>query len=287
MALVVNSNLSSLNALNNLNRTNKSLSDTFGRISSGLRINKAADDAAGLAVAENLDAGVRSLGVAKRNANDGIAVVQTAEGATNEVAEILKRMRELAVQSSSETLESTERAYVQTEYTQLKDEIQRISIVTEFNGIGLTRGAATNTGNIAGKTGIDVQVGMYNTTDDRINISLGDIGMSALALDTGAASVTLGTVAGAKSAIDTIDNALDTVNTYRSTYGAVQNRLDSAVRSLDTYSENLKAAESQIRDADFAHEAAEMSKQQIMQQAGTAILGQANQINQGALRLIG
>ena len=128
---------------------------------------------------------------------------------------------------------------------------------------------------------------MYNTTDDRVSVSLGDLGMSALALDTGAASISLGTAAQAQTAITTIDNALNTVNDYRSTYGAVQNRLESSIRSLDTYSENLKAAESQIRDADFAHEAAEMSKQQIMQQAGTAILAQANQINQGAVRLIG
>ena len=279
MALVVNSNLSSLNALNNLNRTNGKLSETFGRISSGLRINKAADDAAGLAVAENLDAGVRSLGMAKRNANDGIAVVQVAEGATNEVAEILKRMRELAVQSSSETLESTERTYVQAEYTQLHSEIDRISDVTEFNGIKLTNSSNTQ---------LDVQVGMYNTTDDRIAVKLGDIstgGVSGLGI--GTASVSLNSAGSAQAAITLIDTALDTVNTYRSTYGAVQNRLDSSIRSLDTYSENLKAAESQIRDADFAHEAAEMSKQQIMQQAGTAILGQANQINQGALRLIG
>ena len=278
MSMVVNSNLSSLNALNNLNRTNKSLSDTFGRISSGLRINKAADDAAGLAVAENLDAGVRSLGMAKRNANDGIAVIQVAESATNEVANVLKRMRELAVQSSSETLESTERAYIQTEYTQLKSEIDRISDVTEFNGISLTN--ATN-------TSLDVQVGMNNTTDDRIAVTLGDLGTSALALDTGAASISLGTAASAQAAITTLDNALNSLNDYRSPYGAVQTRLESSIRSLDTYSENLKAAESQIRDADFAQEAAEMSKQQIMQQAGTAILAQANSINQGAVRLIG
>jgi flagellin len=283
MALVVNSNLSSLNALNNLNRTNGNLSDTFGRISSGLRINKAADDAAGLAVAENLDAGVRSLGMAKRNANDGIAVVQVAEGATNEVAEILKRMRELAVQSSSETLESTERQYVQTEYTQLQSEVDRIATVTEFNGIGLTRGAATHN-SVQGKTAVDVQIGMYNTTDDRVAVSLGNLeAATALSLD----GVDLSGAGSAQASITVIDNALNSVNNYRSTYGAVQNRLDSAIRSLDTYSENLKAAESQIRDADFAHEAAEMSKQQIMQQAGTAILGQANQINQGALRLIG
>jgi flagellin len=279
MALVVNSNLSSLNALNNLNRTNKSLSDTFGRISSGLRINKAADDAAGLAVAENLDAGIRSLGMAKRNANDGIAVIQTAEGATNEVAEVLKRMRELAVQSSSETLESTERTYIATEYDQLESEIDRIANVTGFNGLNLTDRADSS-------SVLNVQVGMYNTTDDRIGVTFGNIsaGVSGLSLS---GTVSLNTAAGAQSAISVIDNALDTVNTYRATYGATQNRLDSAIRSLDTYSENLKAAESQIRDADFAHEAAEMSKQQIMQQAGTAIMGQANQINQGALRLIG
>jgi flagellin len=286
MALVVNHNQSSLNALNNLNRTNRSLSATFGRISSGLRINKAADDAAGLGVAENLAAGIQSLGMAKRNANDGIAVVQVAEGATNEVANILKRMRELAVQSSSETLEGTERAYVQTEYTQLKDEINRIATVTEFNGIGLTRGTAAHS-TVAGKQNVDVQVGMYNTTDDRIDITLGDLTtVSGLGM-TGANSVSLNSAASAQQAISIIDTALDTVNNYRSTYGAVQNRLDSSIRSLDTYTENLQAAESQIRDADFAHEAAEMSKQQIMQQAGTAILGQANQINQGALRLIG
>ena len=278
MAMVVNSNLSSLNALNNLNRTNKSLSDTFGRISSGLRINKAADDAAGLAVAENLDAGVRSLGMAKRNANDGIAVIQVAESATNEVANVLKRMRELAVQSSSETLESTERAYIQTEYTQLHSEIDRIADVTEFNGISLTNAANTT---------LSVQVGMYNTTDDRVSVNLGDLsttGTSGLGLT---ASISLGSVVSAQAAIDQLDSALNTVNDYRSTYGAVQNRLESAIRSLDTYSENLKAAESQIRDADFAQEAAEMSKQQIMQQAGTAILAQANSINQGAVRLIG
>jgi flagellin len=282
MALVVNNNLAALNSLNQLNRTNQALSRTFGRISSGLRINRAGDDAAGLAVAENLDAGVRSLYAAKRNANDGIAVIQIAEGATNEVANILKRMRELAVQSASETLASTERNYIQTEYVQLESEINRISDVTEFNGVGLTRGT-TGSGN----TGLDVQIGMYNTNDDRVTVSLGNLqaGVSGMGLTNN--SISLGSVASAQLAITQIDLAIDTVNTYRSTYGAIQNRLESTVRNLDTYSENLRAAESQIRDADFAYEAAEMSKLQIMQQAGTAILGQANQINQGAVRLIG
>jgi flagellin len=275
--MVVNSNMSSLNALNNLNRTNQGLSDTFGRISSGLRINKAADDAAGLAVAENLDAASRSLGMAKRNANDGIAVIQVAESATNEVSNILKRMRELAVQSSSETLESTERAYIQTEYTQLNSEIDRIADVTEFNGISLANRADAS-------SVLSVQVGMNNTADDRIGVTFGNL---QAATGLGLGSVNLSVSGDAQSAIATIDTALNSVNDYRSTYGAVENRLDSSIRSLDTYSENLKAAESQIRDADFAHEAAEMSKQQIMQQAGTAILAQANQINQGAVRLIG
>jgi flagellin len=284
MALVVNNNLSSLNALNNLNRTNRSLSATMGRISSGLRINKAADDGAGLGVAENFEAGVQSLRMAKRNAHDGIAVIQVAEAAANEVGDVLKRMRELAVQSSSETLESTERQYVQAEYTELRSEIARIANITEFNGIGLTRG--TNTG---GVTGVDVQVGMYNTTDDRIDIGLGDLtlGSSGLGLTGGVGDVSLGSVTSAQIAMDRIDLALDSVNNYRSTYGAVQNRLDSAIRNLDTYTENLSAAESQIRDADFAHEAAELARHQIMQQAGTAILSQATKINQGALRLIG
>jgi len=284
MALVVRTNLSSLNSLNALNRTNRALSETFGRISSGLRINKAGDDAAGLAVAENLDAAVRSLNMARRNTNDGLGVVQIAEGATNEVANILKRMRELAVQSSSETLASTERAYVDTEFDQLRLEIDRIANVTEFNGVGLTRGVGLNGATIAGVTGLDVQVGMFNTTDDRITVSLGDLRQGT---GLGLSGLDLGAVGNAQTAITVLDTALDSVNTYRATYGAVTNRLESTVRNLETYSENLKAAESQIRDADFAHEAAEMSKQQIMQQAGTAILGQANQINQGAVRLLG
>jgi flagellin len=287
MALVVNTNMASTNALNNLNRTNRTLSKTFGRISSGLRINRAGDDAAGLAVAENLDAAHRSLNMARRNVNDGLGVIQIAEGAANEVANNLKRMRELAVQSSSETLASTERQYIQSEYTQLESEIERIANVTEFNGVGLSRGASTNAGGALGLTSLDVQVGMYNTTDDRISITLGDLTVGASGLGLTSNTVSLGSAVSAQAALDRLDVAIDSVNTYRSNFGALQNRLESSLRNLETYSENLKAAESQIRDADFAFEAAEMSKQQIMQQAGTAVLGQANQINQGAVRLLG
>jgi flagellin len=281
MAFVVNNNISSLNALNNLNRTNKGLASSMGKISSGLRINKAADDAAGLAVSENLDTQARSLDQASRNANDGISLIQVAEGASNEVAEIIKRMKELAVQSASETLASTERGYVQSEFTELRSEIARIATVTEFNGIGLTRGTAVHSG-VTGLSSVTVQVGAFNTTDDRITISLGDLGSTSLNLQ----GISLNSATSAQAALSNLETALSSVNTHRAGYGSVQNRIESSIRGTQTYSENLKSAKSQIKDADFAYEAARMARNQIMQQAGTAVLAQANQINQGALRLI-
>jgi len=275
MALTVNTNTASMNALTNLNRTSRSLGSTFQRISSGLRINKAADDAAGMAVAENLNASYRSGRVAMRNINDGVSVVQIAEGATSEVVNIVKRMRELAVQSSSETLDDDERQYIQEEYVQLTTEIDRIAQSTEFNGTALGDGSTTQ---------LDVQVGINNTANDRIAINVGDLRSTVIGLDT--ASIDMSTATGAQSAMDTLDTALDTVSSYRSTYGAVQNRLDSSLRNMETYTENLAAAESQIRDADFAYETAEMAKDQILQQAGVSVLAQANTINQGALSLL-
>jgi len=279
MALVVNSNPVSQNALGNLNRTNRSLQSSFSKISSGLRITQAADDAAGLGVAENLKSEQMSLRQAHRNTNDGISVIQTAEGATNEVSDILKRMRELAVQSSSETLHNNERAYIQDEFSELTKEVDRIAAVTEFNGIALGNNASGSAGG-----SIDVQVGIHNTGNDRIAISLGDLRASTLKVDTG--NVDMSNVASAQAAITTLDTAMDSVNTYRSDYGAVQNRLESALNNLETYTENVATSESRIRDADFAFETAEMSKFQIMQQAGVAVLGQANGLAQGALRLI-
>lgn len=276
MSMVINTNSVSLNAQGNLAKTSRGLSSTFENISSGLRINNAADDAAGLAVAENLDAEQRSLRQAHRNTNDGISVIQTAEGATNEVGDMLKRMRELAVQSSSETLADSERAYIQDEFTQLTEEVDRIADVTEFNGQSLA--------NVSGGGTMNVQVGIHNSTDDRIAITLGDLSADTLKVDSG--NMKLSTSASAQEAITAIDTAIDSVNKHRSNYGAVQNRLESALNNLETYTENVATAESRIRDADFAHETAEMSKFQIMQQAGTAILGQANGLGQGALRLI-
>jgi len=278
MGLVVNSNTTAMNALGNLNRTQRGLTSSFAKISSGMRINSASDDGAGLAVAENLEAESRSLNQAQRNTHDGISVIQTAEGATNEVADILKRMRELAVQSSSETLHNNERAYIQDEFSELTKEVDRIAAVTEFNGIAL--GNAKN-------AGLDVQVGIHNTGDDRIKVNLGDLRATSLGVDNSGSGIQLDTVTGARTALTKIDNALDTINGYRSDYGAVQNRLESALNNLEVYDENIQGAESRIRDADFASETAEMQKFQIMQQAGVAILSQANGISQGALRLIG
>jgi flagellin len=276
MALTVNTNVSSMAALGHLNRTNANLESTFSRISSGLRINKAGDDAAGLAVAENLAAEQQSLRQAARNTNDGISVIQTAEGATNEVADILKRMRELAVQSSSDTLANSERAYIQDEYGQLTQEVDRISAVTNFNGVELANGS---------KSSLSVQVGIFNTADDRISISLGDLRSTSLGVDSG--NMSLANAASAQATLTALDSSIDSINKIRSDFGSVQNRLESSLNNLHSYTENLAGAESRIRDADFAYETAQMSKYQTMQQAGIAILGQANGLTQGALRLIG
>ena len=275
MALIVNTNIPAMNSLNHLNRTNNNLTGALGRISSGLRITQASDDAAGLAVAENLDSSYRSLQQAARNINDGIGIISTAEGAANEVSIILKRMRELAVQSSSETLADPERVYVQDEYLQLASEIDRIADVTEFNGVYLARGDYVD---------LEVQAGIFDAPSSRIAIPLGDLRSTALGVDI--ASVSLLTSADAQNSLGAIETALEAVNSVRSVFGASQNRLESSLRNIDTYSLNLKSAESQIRDADLAKETADMTKFQIMQQAGVAILAQANQISQQAVRLL-
>ncbi|MED5369509.1 MAG: flagellin [Myxococcota bacterium] len=275
MALTVNTNVSALQAGTALNRNTRSLSSSFRKLSSGLRVSKAADDAAGLAVAENLEAASRSADVAKRNTNDGISLLATAEGAANETGSILKRMRELAVQSSSETLDDDERAYIQDEFEELTAEVDRIANVTEFNGVALADGTNTQ---------IDVQVGIDGSADSRITISLGDMTASALGVDTG--SVDLSTASSAQTAIDTIDTAIDSVSATRSKFGASENRLNSALNNLETYSTNLQAAESAIRDADFASETAEMTKNQIMQQASVSVLAQAKGMSSMAAQLI-
>ena len=275
MSMTVRTNVAAMMASGQLGRTNKGLSMSLNRISSGLRINKAADDAAGLGVATNLETNVISTRQAMRNTNDGISIIQTAEAATNEVTDILQRMRELAIQSSSETLDDDERAYIQDEYEELADEIARISNVTEFNGVSLTNNSNTS---------LDVQVGIQNNASSRISISLVDLRATTLGVDTTALDFSTATTA--QAAIDALDTALDSVNAGRATLGAVQNRLDSALNNAQTYNEATSAARSQIQDADFATETSNLTKLQIMQQAGVAALAQAKNVNQSVVSLL-
>ena len=274
MSLTVNTNIASMSAANSLNSTQSSLKATLSRVSSGLRVTKAADDAAGSAVAMNLNTTARSGRQAIRNANDGVSVIQTAESATKEVLSILDRLRELAVQSGSDTLEDTERDYIQAETNQLTSEIERIAQSSEFNGISLSNGSTAS---------LTVQVGVDGSTTSQIAITLGDLTESSL----GVQALVLSTATGARSAISTIDDAIDSVNNIRANYGAVQNRLDSSIRNMSTYVESLSAAASQIMDADYAHETAEMTRLQVMQQAGVAALSQAKGINQSVVSLLG
>jgi len=276
MSLTVNTNLASLSATNALNITQGNLSHTLARISSGLRVTKAADDAAGQAVAQNLGTLARSGRQAVRNSNDGISLIQTAEGASKEVLNILDRMRELAVQSASETLADDERDYIDDEFDDLASEVERIAQATEFNDIALADG--TN-------TALTVQVGVTSGTESEVSISLGDLTASTLGVD--AVSIDLSSATTAQSAIDDIDTAIDSVNSIRADYGSVQNRLDSAIANMTTYVESLTAAASQIMDADYAHETSEMTRLQVMQQAGVAALGQAKGINQSVISLLG
>jgi flagellin len=275
MAINVRTNTASLGALKDLNRTTRALSRSFERISSGQRIARAADDAAGVGVAENLRAAHTSAAVAQRNTNDGVSIIAIAEGASAEVGNILVRMRELAVQGASETLDNDERAYVQQEYTALAGEVGRIAAVTEFNGQSLTNGSVTTIG---------VQVGIHNTANDQISITLGDLSSSTLGVDTG--TIDMSTAAGASAALTDIDAAIRTVSSYRSGYGAAENRLGNALNNLETFEQTTLEAESRIRDADFGKETAALAQHQVLQQAGVSVLTQAKGINQSALSLL-
>jgi flagellin len=276
MALVINTNMASVNAQRNLNRTEGALSTSMARLSSGLRITKASDDAAGLAISEKMRAQIRGLGQAERNANDGISLVQTAEGALNEVSGIMIRMRELAVQSSNGTLGDTERGYIDNEYQQLAAEIDRIAVVTDFNGTKV----------LDGTLDVTFQVGLSSATDDQIAVALSDAtDTTSLSIDTG--TVSLATATDAQAALSALDTAIDTVSGVRGTFGAAQNRLSVTVNNLATQRENISAANSRIRDVDVASETVEMTRSQILMQAGVSVLAQANQLPGMALSLIG
>jgi flagellin len=271
--LSVRTNVASMMAAGQLSRTNKGLSSSLGKISSGLRINSASEDAAGLGVATNLESQVISTRQAMRNTNDGISIIQTGESAANEVTDILQRMRELAVQSASETLADSERSFISDEFNQLRSEVARIAAVTEFNGVALTDGVLSS---------INVQVGIQSDSASRITITLGDLTSSGLGIDT----MDLSSTTGAQNALDTIDTALSSVNSLRSKFGAVQNRLDSALNNSQVSVEALSSAQSQIMDTDFATESSNLTKLQIMQQAGIASLAQAKNMNQSVISLL-
>lgn len=277
MGLRISTNVASLNAQKNLAGTQRGLSQSLARLSSGYRINQAADDAAGLAISENLRGQIRGLRQAQRNANDGISLVQVAEGGLNEVSNMIIRLRELAVQASSDTIGDTERKFLDVEYQQLKSEIQRIAEVTKFNGRDLLNG----TGGV-----IDIQVGTYNDPfKDRISFNASAANASLDALGLTAESLAVKT--SAQSSMDVLDRALVSVNAIRANFGAMQNRLQSTASNIAISDENLSAANSRIRDADIAAESAELTRNNILMQAGVSVLGQANSMSNIALKLLG
>ena len=277
MGLRITTNVSALNAHKNLGMTNRAMSTSMARLSSGFRINQASDDAAGLAISENLKAQIRGMRQANRNANDGISLVQVAEGSLNEVSSMLIRLRELGVQAASDTIGDTERKFLDVEYQQLKSEIQRVTESTNFNGYDLLNG----TGGV-----IDIQVGVNNDPfKDRISFNAAAANATLEAL--GMTSESAATKEGAQLSLDAIDNALISVNAIRANFGAMQNRLTSTSNNLLVADENLSAANSRIRDTDVAAETSEMTRNNIMLQAGISVLGQANNSQQMALKLLG
>jgi flagellin len=275
MPLVINTNVASLDAQRTLNRTQNGLNLSFQRLSSGFRINSAADDAAGLGVSESLKARIRSFRVAERNTNNAIGMTRTAEGGLGEISGIVLRMRELAVQSANGDLTSTDRSYIDTEFQLLKEEIDRVANSTEFNGIALLSGTAAD---------ITFQVGIGTTSNDTIDVGFGGVSVSALGLS--GISVGGSTSTSAVSAIDAVDAALTSVSTTRAEFGAAQNRLGIAVTNSQTIRTNLEAANSAIRDVDIAEETSILARSQVLLQAGTSVLSQANQSPQLALSLL-
>ncbi|MBI3392378.1 MAG: flagellin FliC [Nitrospirae bacterium] len=275
MSLIINTNMASIAAQNNLTISSNKLQDSVERLSSGLRIVKAADDAAGLALSEKMRAKIRASAVALRNANDGVSMLQTAEGALNEVSSILVRMRELATQAASPSLGASERATINDEFVRLKSEIDRIAQVTEFNGQVLVNGALSS-------SSLAFQVGIGATANDTIAATVCGATTAALSVDTQIVTA----AAEAKTALQAVESAIGIAAGIRGTIGANQSRLFSAISNLRVSEQNLQAAESRIRDADFSYETAMFTKNQIMVQAGTAILGQANLMPQAALQLL-
>lgn len=277
MGLRVSTNIAAINAQRNLSGSQASMKDSMAKLSSGSRINKAADDAAGLAISEGLKAQIRSSRQAGRNANDGISMVQVAEGGLNEIGNIVVRLRELGIQAASDTIGDKERSFINKEVDQLKQEAQRISQVTTWGTTKLLDGSTPT---------FDFQVGIFNNSfEDRISFeaSQNEATLSALNLE----GLDYTQKEGAQSGLEALDMAQNKVNEMRSNLGALQNRLTSTVNNLAISEENLSAANSRIRDTDVAEASAELTRNNILLQAGAATLAQANQMNQVALKLIG
>ena len=276
MAISVKTNVASLRAQRNLAKTTSAMTGHIEKLSSGLRINKAGDDAARSAISSQMTAYGKGLKQAERNANDGISMIQTAEGALNEMGNIVTRMRELAVQAANEgTMDSTERGYLDQEFQLLESELNRIVDVTEYNGQKLVNGGIS--------AGVSFQVGMRNTSGDRIGVTILDSDATALGLN----DELLTSATGAQAAITSLDTALQTINTSRGTLGATQNRLEMTISNLGVMAENNAAGNSRLKDVDVAEETAAFTRSQILSSAGTSVLAQANSLPQSALSLIG
>lgn len=276
MALRINTNTPSMEAQMNLGKNQIALQTSFNKLSSGFRINSAADDAAGLGISESMKSQIRSFVVAERNANDAVSMVQTAEGALGEVHSIMQRMRELAIQGANGSLSSTDRGYLDVEFSALKSEIGRIQDGAKFNGKQLLSTTAVS---------YQYQVGLDNTAADQLTLTFGGVAMTSLLAGT---TVLSGATAGnALAALGRIDSALTAVSTKRADFGAAMNRLGIVTNNIQTSRLNLSAANSRIRDVDIAAETARMTRNQILSQAGVSVLAQANQLPQMALNLLG
>lgn len=279
MGLFVNTNVSALNAQRQLFTSGNNLDTAFERLSSGFRINSAADDAAGLQISDRMTSQVTGLNQAVRNANDGISLAQTAEGALQETTTALQRIRVLAIQSQNGINSSSDRAALQKEITALQAEISRVATTTQFAGVGILSGSYSAAFLVGANAGQTISVNLSSTNFTGFN------GFSATGL--GVASGNVETAAGASSLLTAVDSAISAIGGVRADLGAIQNRFQSTIRNLSNISENVSAARSRIRDTDFATETAELTRWQIIQQASTTVLSQANQRPQAALSLLG
>jgi len=274
MALVIQTNYAAMAAQKNLGASQKQLAGSFQKLSSGFRVNSAADDAAGLAVSESMKSQIRSYTVAERNAGDAISMAQTAEGSLGEVHDILGRMRELAVQSSNGSLTNNDRGYLNTEFGALQSEITRIQGSAKFNGVSLLNATAAS---------VKFQVGLNNVSTDQIDVTFGGVDLTGV----NAAGANVAAASGALKALASIDTAIGSVSSYRSKFGSAMNRLDVATSNIQTMRLNISAANSRIRDVDVATETSNLSKNQVLTQAGASILAQTNQLPQMAFGLLG